>query len=175
LGILAREFEQQQLIGLLQTLGPNTPVLPLILKGILQNSSLTNRGEMVATLDQMSQPNPEAQQAEMQKQQMQMELIQAQIADLQAKAQKSNADAQKALAEAQVTPQVAQAKVVAALSTNLDEDNEAKDFERRYKLAELAIKQEDIQSNERIAMAQMNAKKTEDTIFQDLMKETTNG
>jgi hypothetical protein len=171
LGILAREFEQQQLIGLLQTLGPNTPVLPLILKGILQNSSLTNRGELIATLDQMSQPNPEAQQAEMQQQQMQMELLQAQIADLQAKAQKSNADAQKALAEAQVTPQVAQAKVVAALSTNLDEDNEAKDFERRYKLAELAIKQEDIQSNERIAMAQMNAKQLEKQIDANFLKQ----
>ena len=31
LGIIAREYEQQQFISLLQTLGPNTPVLPLIL------------------------------------------------------------------------------------------------------------------------------------------------
>ena len=53
LGIIAREYEQQQFIGLLQTLGPNTPVLPLILKGILNNSSLTNRYELMAALDQM--------------------------------------------------------------------------------------------------------------------------
>jgi hypothetical protein len=155
LGILAREFEQQQLIGLLQTLGPNTPVLPLILKGILQNSSLTNRGELIATLDQMSQPNPEAQQAQMQQQQMQMALLQAQIEDLQAKTQKSQADAQKSIVEAQVAPQLAQAKVVAALSTNLDEDNESKDFQRRVQMTELMLKQEDIQSNERIATLQM--------------------
>jgi hypothetical protein len=155
LGILAREFEQQQLIGLLQTLGPNTPVLPLILKGILQNSSLTNRGELIATLDQMSQPNPEAQQAQMQQQQMQMALLQAQIEDLQAKTQKSQADAQKSIVDAQVAPQLAQAKVVAALSTNLDEDNESKDFQRRVQMTELMLKQEDIQSNERIATLQM--------------------
>jgi hypothetical protein len=94
----------------------------------------------------------------MQQQQMQMELLQAQIADLQAKTQKSQADAQKATVEAQVTPQLAQAKVVAALSTNLDEDGEAKDFERRVKMTELMLKQEDIQSNERIAQFQMAAK-----------------
>jgi hypothetical protein len=155
LGILAREFEQQQLIGLLQTLGPNTPVLPLILKGILQNSSLTNRGELIATLDQMSQPDPQAQQAQMQQQQMQMALLQAQIEDLQAKTQKSQADAQKSMVEAQVAPQLAQAKVVSALSTNLDEDNESKDFQRRVQMTELMLKQEDIQSNERIATLQM--------------------
>jgi multidrug resistance efflux pump len=152
---LAREFEQQQLIGLLQTLGPNTPVLPLILKGILQNSSLTNRGELIATLDQMSQPDPQAQQAQMQQQQMQMQLLQAQIEDLQAKTQKSQADAQKSIVEAQVAPQLAQAKIVSALSTNLDEDNESKDFQRRVQMTELMLKQEDIQSNERIATLQM--------------------
>jgi hypothetical protein len=155
LGILAREFEQQQLIGLLQTLGPNTPVLPLILKGILQNSSLTNRGELIETLNKMSQPDPKAQETQAAQQQMQMELLQAQIADLQAKAQKSTAEAQKALVDAQVAPQLAQAKIVSALSTNLDEDNESKDFANRVKMTELMLKEEDIRSNERIASLQM--------------------
>lgn len=158
LGILAREFEQQQFIALLQTLGPDTPVLPLILKGILQNSSLSNRGELIQTLEKMSQPNPEQQQAQMQQQQMQLALLQAQIQDLQAKAQKSTAEAQKAAVEAQTAPQVAQAKVISALSNNLNEDNETKDFEKRVKLAELMLKEQDIKSNERIAVAQMATK-----------------
>ncbi len=158
LGVLAREFEQQQMIGLLQTLGPNTPVLPLILKGIMQNSSLTNRAELMQALDQMSQPSPEAAQAQMQQQQAQMALLEAQIAEIQSKAQKQQAEAAKAVAEAQATPQIAQAKMVAALSTNLDEDNEARDFERRVKLAEIALKEKDIDSNERIAMTQMMRK-----------------
>ncbi len=160
LGILAREFEQQQLIGLLQTLGPNTPVLPLILKGILQNSSLSNRGELIQTLEQMSQPNPEAQQAQMMQQQAQMALLQAQIQDLQAKAQKSAAEAQKTMVEAQIAPQVAQAKTIAALSNNLNENNEGADFERRVKLAEVMLKEKDIDSNERIAMMQMASRQT---------------
>ena len=157
LGILAREFEQQQMIALLQTLGPNTPVLPLILKGILQNSSLTNRAELIQTLEQMSQPDPAAQQAQQQQQQAQIALLQAQIQDLQAKAQKSSAEAQKALVEAQIAPQEAQAKVVSALTNNLGGDQQQQDFERRAKMAELMLKEQDIKSNERIAAMQIQA------------------
>lgn len=158
LGILAREFEQQQMVALLQTLGPDTPVLPLILRGILQNSSLSNRGDLLAALEQMSQPNPQAQEAAMQQQQAQMALVQAQLQESQAKALREQAEAQKAAAEAQVTPQIAQAKLIAALSNNLNENDESADFARRVKLAELAIKEKDIDSNERIAFAQMTRK-----------------
>ena len=165
LGILAREFEQQQMIALLQTLGPDTPVLPLILKGILENSSLSNRGDLIAALQQMSQPDPAAQQAAMQQQQAQMQLLAAQAQELQAKAARESAEAQKATVEAQIAPQVAQAKYIAALSNNLNEDNESKDFERRVKLADIALREKDIDSNERIALAQMETKRKETERF----------
>ena len=71
LGIIAREYEQQQLIALLQTLGPDTPVLPMILKGIIASSSLPNRAEMIQQLEQMMQPNPEQQQMQQAMQLMQ--------------------------------------------------------------------------------------------------------
>lgn len=158
LGILAREFEQQQFIALLQTLGPDTPVLPLILKGILQNSSLTNRQELIATLEQMSQPSPEAQQMQQQQQAMAMAAAEANIQETQAKAQKAQAEAQKAIVEAQIAPEEARARVIAALSNNLNENNESADFERRVKLAEIMLKEKDIDSNERIAMAQMSSR-----------------
>jgi len=159
LGILAREFEQQQMIALLQTLGPNTPVLPLILKGILQNSSLTNRGELIQTLEQMSQPNPEAQQAQMQQQQLNMALLQAQIQDLQAKAAKSGAEAQQTQVETQLMPEKMRIDVIQSAATNLDNGD---DFEKRLKLADMMLKEKqvnlkaaDIASNERIATLQM--------------------
>lgn len=175
LGILAREFEQQQFIALLQTLGPDTPVLPLILKGIVQNSSFSNRAEMLAALDQMSQPNPAQQQLQMAQAQAQQELLQAQVADLQTKAQKQAAEAQKTIIEAQVAPDVAKAKVISALSNNLNEDNESKDFERRVKLAELALKEKEIDGNLKVVELQTQAKKSEDSVFQGLMKDTANG
>lgn len=163
LGILAREFEQQQMIALLQTLGPNTPVLPLILKGILQNSSLSNRGELIQTLEQMSQPNPEAQQAQMQQQQLQMALLQAQIQDLQAKAAKSGAEAEQTQVETQLLPEKLRVDIIQSASTNLDSDAE---FEKRLKLADMMLKEKqvnlkaaDLASNERIAMMQMQNKK----------------
>jgi len=162
LGILAREFEQQQMIGLLQTLGPNTPVLPLILKGILQNSSLSNRGELMQALDQMSQPNPDAAKAQQEQQMAQMQLAQAQVADLQSKAQKQSAEAQKTMIEAQMIPEEHRVKVVQAAATNLDNGD---DFEKRLKLADMMLKEKtvnlkaaDIASNERIASLQMMTK-----------------
>jgi hypothetical protein len=162
LGILAREFEQQQMIGLLQTLGPNTPVLPLILKGILQNSSLSNRGELMQALEQMSQPNPQAAEAQQMQQQAAMELAQAQVADLTSKAQKQSAEAQKTMIEAQMIPEEQRVKLVQAASTNLDRGD---DFEKRLKLADMMLKEKqvnlkaaDIASNERIASLQMMTK-----------------
>ena len=163
LGVLAREYEQQQMIGLLQTLGPDTPVLPVLLKGILANSSLSNKAELMATLDKMSQPSPEAQQAQQQQQAQQMQLASAQVADLQTKAQKQAAEAQQIQVDTQLAPQLAQAKLTAALSTNLDDANESKDFERRARITELMLKEKDLSikeqdsiRNERITMLQMD-------------------
>lgn len=162
LGILAREFEQQQFIALLQTLGPDTPVLPLILKGILGNSSLSNRMELIAALDQMSQPNPQAQQAQMMQQQIQMQAAQAQMAVQQAQAQKYQAEAQQTMVETQLMPEKMRIDVVQAAATNLDNGS---DFEKRLKLADMMLKEKqvnlkaaDLASNERIAMMQMSNK-----------------
>jgi hypothetical protein len=152
LGILAREFEQQQFIALLQTLGPNTPVLPLILKGILGNSSLSNRMELIAALEQMSQPNPEAQQLQQMQQQLALQAAQTDMAVKQAQAQKYQAEAQQTQVETQLMPEKMRIDVVQAAATNLDNGG---DFEKRLKLADLMLKEKDIDSNERIAIAQM--------------------
>ena len=163
LGIMAREYEQQQFIGLLQTLGPQTPVLPIILKGILQNSSLTNRGEMMAALDKMNQPNPQQQQAQMMQQQLQLQTLQAQLALIQAQTAERAANAQQTQVETQMMPVELQAKMVQSAATNLDNGD---DFEKRLKLADLMLKEknvnlkvQDIASNERIAAMQMMNKR----------------
>lgn len=162
LGVLAREFEQQQMIALLQTLGPDTPVLPVLLQGIVANSSLSNKAQIAEALEKMTQKSPEQQQAEQMQQQLQMQMAQAQAMLLQAQAAKAQAEAMLAQVSAQVKPEETKAKIISALSNNLDDDNEERDFERRTKLADmmfkekdLAIKEADIESNERIAFAQM--------------------
>jgi hypothetical protein len=158
LGIIAREYEQQQFIGLLQTLGPNTPVLPLILKGILGNSSLSNRYELMAALDQMSQPDPQAQQMQEVQQQLALQAAQAQIAVNTTQAEQNRAEAQKLLTEAQLMPQEVQAKVIASTTKNLPSGNESNEFDKRVKIAELMLKEADIKNKNKIVEMQMSEK-----------------
>ena len=155
LGIMAREYEQQQLIGLLQTLGPNTPVLPIILKGIIGNSSLSNRAELEQALTQMSQPDP--QQAQMQQMALQMDMQQKQATtqSLQARAQRDSAEAAKTVVETQLMPEELRAKVISSLSTNIDGKNQESEFAKRAKIAELMLKEADIKNKGKIVELQM--------------------
>jgi hypothetical protein len=155
LGIMAREYEQQQLIGLLQTLGPNTPVLPIILKGIIGNSSLSNRAELEQALTQMSQPDPQQAQMQQMAAQAQMEQQQATTQSLQARAMRDQAEAQKTVVETQLLPEELKAKVISSLSTNIEGENADKEFEKRAKIAELMLKEEDIKNKGKIVELQM--------------------
>jgi len=180
LGIIAREYEQQQFIGLLQTLGPNTPVLPLILKGILNNSSLTNRYELMGALDQMSQPDPQAQQMQEMQQQLAMQAQQAQIAVNTTQAEQNRAEATKLMTEAQLMPQEVQAKVIASTTKNLPAGNESNEFDKRVKIAELMLKEADIKNKSKIVELQMsNAKNNvvdvENDFLETLNTELKNG
>lgn len=170
LGIIAREYEQQQFIGLLQTLGPNTPVLPLILKGILNNSSLTNRYELMAALDQMSQPDPQAQEMQQMQQQLALQSAQAQIAVNTTQAEQNRAEAQKLLTEAQLMPQEVQAKVIASTTKNLPAGNESAEFDKRVKIAELMLKEEDIKNKGKIVQMQMAEKANQSKKDEDFLK-----
>lgn len=161
LGIVAREYEQQQLIALLQTLGPDTPVLPMILKGIIASSSLPNRAEMIMQLEQMSQPSPEQQQAAQMQTQLTMAKAEAEIKVLEANAAKNMADAQKTSVEAQLAPEETKAKIVSALTNNLNETNESQDFQNRVKLAELMLKEKEIDQNLKVVELQTQAKNQE--------------
>ena len=165
LGIVAREYEQKQLAFLIQTLGANSPLTPILMQSVVKNSSLSNREEMLVQLQKAGQPDPQAQQVQQQAVMLDGALKQAQV-------QKTQAEAAKVTAEAQVVPQVAQAKLVAALSNNLNDQNESADFERRAKIADLMLKEkdlhlkaEDIASNERIATKQMEHKSASESNY----------
>ena len=163
LGVIAREYEVTQLVQLLQTLGQDSPMYPMLVSAVIDNMGIANREELMAQMQQSMQPNPEAEQQAQQAQQQQMEqqaqLAQAQLQLLQAQAQESQARAQKYAVEAQLEPEVVKAKLAAALSTNLQEGNaDDSEFAKRAKIADLMLKEKDIQSNERIATMQMQSK-----------------
>jgi len=178
LGIIAREHEQQMFIGLLQTLGPNTPVLPLILKGVLANSSLTNRYELMEQLDKMSQPNPQADEMAQVQQQLALQAAQAQIAVQTTQAEQNRAEAQKLQVETQLMPQEVQAKMSASLTKNLPNEDEAnqREFDKRVKIADLMLKEADIKNKSKIVELQMADKvNAQSQVKQDFLTKLTDG
>ena len=160
LGVIAREYELTQLVQLLQTVGQDNPIYPMLISAVVDNMGISNREELMAQMKQASQPNPEQQQMQQQQMQMQMQTAQLQMQLLQAQVAETQAKAQKYTIEAQLEPEVVKAKMAAALSTNLQEGNaDDSEFAKRAKIAELMLKERDITSNERIATLQMMNKK----------------
>jgi hypothetical protein len=163
LGMLAREVEQMQFINLMKTLGPDSPLVPILMKGIIGTSSLANREELLATLEQSMKPSPEQQQAQQMQMQLQAGLVQSQINEFNSRAQKQTAEAQQTAVETQFIPEETKAKLAMALSNNLDAGSaDDKEFERRAKVAELLIKEKnvdlkakDMEQNKQIVMMQM--------------------
>jgi hypothetical protein len=159
LGVIAREYEVTQLVQLLQTLGQDSPMYPMLVSAVIDNMGLSNREELMAQMQQASQPNPEAQKAQQAQMEMQMQTAQAQLELLKSQAMEAQARAQKYAVEAQLEPEVVKAKMAAALSTNLQAGNaDDAEFQKRAKIADLMLKEADIKSNERIAAMQVQAK-----------------
>ena len=161
LGIIAREYEQSQFISLLQTLGPDTPVLPIILKGIVANSSLSNRMELMQRLDSMGQVDPAAQEKQMVQEQLALQAAQAQIAVNTTQAEQNRAEATKIMIDTKLKPLEVQAKIQQGLTANLPNqaDLASREFDKRVKVAELMLKEADIKNKSKIVELQMSKAK----------------
>jgi hypothetical protein len=145
LGIIAREYEVTQLVQLLQTMSPDQPMYPKLVTSIIDNMNLSNREELIATLEQANQPNPEAQQAAQAAQQAQLAFQASQTAALQGQAQESQARAQKLITEAQAIPAELQIDRIKAATTNLKAgDADDKEFEKRLKISEQLLKEREV-------------------------------
>jgi hypothetical protein len=150
LGMLAREVEQLQFINLMKTIGADNPLMPILMQGVIEGSALPNKQQLLEQLAASQQPNPQQQQQEQMALQIQLETAKATIAGLQAEAGKTQAETQQIVVDTQLAPQVAQAKLVTALSTNIKKgEGDDIEFERRAKIAELMIKERDLDLKER--------------------------
>jgi hypothetical protein len=122
LGIIAREYEVTQLVQLLQTMSPESPLYPALIQSIIDNMNLSNREQLIQTLQQAGQPSPEQQQAQQAMQQAQMAFQQSQTNALNGQAAESEAR---------------------AVTSNLKEgDKDDKEFERRLKIADSRMKEQ---------------------------------
>ncbi len=150
LGIIAREYEVTQLVQLLQTMQPDSPMYSQLIMSIVDNMNLANREELVMALQQASQPNPEAQQAQQAAQQAQLAFQASQTAALQGQATESQARAQKLAAEASVVPQELEIDRIKAVTANLKTgDADDKEFQKRLKISEQLLKEREVAVKEK--------------------------
>ena len=146
LGIIAREYEVTQLVQLLQTMKQDSPMYPVLIQSIIDNMNLSNREELIATMQQASQPNPQAQEMAMLVQQSQLEFQQSQTNALNGQAAESQARAAKLAIESQIAPQELEIDKINAITRNLKEgDAEDKEFERRLKIADRLLKERELE------------------------------
>jgi len=147
LGAMAREYEVSQLSQILQVVPPESPAHGAIIKGIIDHLNVTNRDELIAAIEAGNQPNPEAQQMAMAQQQAQMAVLQGQVQLLQAQAAESQSRANKYNTETQLAP----TELTLKYSDQNNDGVADKDFERRVKMAELLLKEQELrvkQTNE---------------------------
>jgi hypothetical protein len=153
LGAMAREYEVAQLSQILQVIPPDSPAHGAIVKGIIDHLNVSNREELIAAIEQGSQPDPAAQQAAQQQQQMQMAVTQGQIQLLNGQAAESQARANKYSVEAQLAPQEVTLKYADSDKDGAVDD----DFEKRIRLSELLLKERELESKEREGMIKAQA------------------
>ena len=149
LGIIAREYEVTQLVQLLQTMKQDSPMYPVLIQSIIDNMNLSNREELIATMQQASQPNPQAQQIAQTVQQAQLQLQASQTNALNGQAAESQARAAKISIEAQLAPQELEIDRINAVTKGLKEgDSDDKEFERRLKVADRLLKERELEGKE---------------------------
>jgi hypothetical protein len=152
LGVIAREYEVSQLVQLLQTMSPDTPMYPELVKSVVDNMNLANRETLIAKLSEASQPDPMAQAGV----EMEIKQKEAYISVLQGQAMESAARTAKVNTETELLPMEAETDRLKVLTTNINEgDADEKEFLQRAKVAELVLKEREIESKEAIVNKQM--------------------
>jgi len=101
MGIMAKELEQTQLIQLLSLMEQGTPAYWIILLGIFENSSLSNRDQMIQAIMQQMQPSPGQQQQQQMVTEMQMQGVKLELDQKAADVQKTQAQTAKYMVDAQ--------------------------------------------------------------------------
>ena len=100
MGIMAKELEMQQMVQMLQSIPKDSPAFNTLLLAVFQNSSIHNRDQVVQSLMEGFQPNPEQQQMQQMAMQLDIEQKKAEIQKTLAEAQEEQAKAMKHQADA---------------------------------------------------------------------------
>ena len=169
LGIIAREYEVSQLITLMQTMSPESPLYGPLITSIIDNMNLSNREELKEILAKASQPTPEQQQQQEMAMKREEEAHQAQLAVLQAQANESNSRAQKYQVEAELEPQKVQNDMIEAVTEGMDSnEGDAAEFNRRMQILDRELKAREIKIKDRESQAKMKSLEQDKKLMEKL-------
>ena len=157
LGIIAREYEVTQLVQLLQTMGTDTPMYPLLVEAIIENMNLANREELKQLLQQASQPDPQQAQIAQAQAQAQIEYQAAQTAAFTANARESESRARRNEAEVRaMVPKLENDRINVLTKAAQADGDLTREDKRLIESAKLAIKERSVNSDitERLRSAQ---------------------
>jgi len=136
MGIMAREYEQQQFIQLLSMAPQGSPLFMLLMKSIYENSSLSHREEAIQILTQMMQPPPPDP--------MQQQMMQLEVADKQKTVEYKQAQIQQLMADVDQGYKKLEIDVA-----SLNQDKSPTDpLESQLKVADMQIKERELQLKE---------------------------
>ncbi len=148
LGIIAREYEVTQLVQLLQTMGTDTPMYPLLVEAIIENMNLANREELKQLLQQASQPDPQQAQIAQAQAQAQIEYQSAQTAAFTANARESESRARRNEAEVRaMVPKLENDRINVLTKAAQADGNLTREDKRLIESAKLAIKERSVNSD----------------------------
>lgn len=168
LGVIAREYEVQQLAQILQVIPPQSPAHGAMIKAIIEHMNVTSKDKLLEVIDGQGQPDPAAQQQQQAQAQAQMELQKAQTAVLMAQAEEAKGRAAKYATEVDLMPKEAVLKYS-------DQDKDGKidvDFEKKIRLAQMMLDEDkwNLEKEERQANM-VNAKGEQDILRQMLSEQ----
>ena len=95
MGIMAKELESTQMVQMLQAIPKDSPAFNVILLAMFQNSSIHNRDQIVQSLMQGDEPNPEMEEMQQMGMQLEMQQLQANVQKTLAEAKEEEAKAMK--------------------------------------------------------------------------------
>ena len=166
LGVIAREYEVQQLAQILQVVPPQSPIHGAMVKAIIEHMNVTSKEKLLEVVDQAGQPNPQAEQMQQQQMQAQMQLQQAQTAVLMAQAKEAEARAAKYMIESDLMP-----KETALKYSDMDKDGKVDDdFEKKIQLANMLMQEDKWQVEKEERQQNMQNKMGEQEMLQQMLQ-----
>ena len=159
LGIIAREYEVTQLVQLLQTMPAESPMYSILVESIVESMNLSRREEIIATIKQANQPpSPQEQQAAMQEQQLrkqfELEMAKVTLEKMKLEAAEIQSRVMQNQVETQLLPVAEETDRIAAIAKTLPAD----EFQQALAMAELSLKQQELDTKENIVKLQMGNK-----------------